>query len=155
MSASKQAAFHIGSSRLVAAFSVFSAATSGTAAAQSCHPAPLQSDPGSASSGVSLVRLAGDYKLRETGSRTIRLQAGQSYWFAASGCPRTDDIELTVTALDGTTVLSRVGNTTGGCVKPPKSGSYRIAIKPLSLRSGYDWGSIVAEGAKSNCDPSS
>ncbi|KFB69720.1 hypothetical protein [Candidatus Accumulibacter vicinus] len=155
MAASKQMAFHIGSSVLIAVFGVFLAVASGTAAAQSCHPAPLQSDPGSASSGASLVRLAGDYKLRETGSRTIRLQAGQSYWFAASGCPRTDDIELTVTAPDGATILSRVGHTTAGCVKPPKSGNYRIAVKPLSLRSGYDWGSIAAEGAKSSCDPSS
>jgi hypothetical protein len=126
----------------------------GGAVAQSCHTAPLQSDPTTASGGPTLVRLAGDYKLREKGTRSVQLQAGQSYWFAASGCPRTDDIELTVIAPGGDTVLTQTGHVVGGCVKPTKSGTYRLAVKPLSLRPGNDWGSIAAEGTKSSCDSS-
>jgi hypothetical protein len=78
---------------------------------------------------------------------------GQSYWFAASGCPRTGDVELRVTAPDGAVVLSEQGHTTGGCVKAAKSGSYRVSVKAVSLRSGYDWGSIAAEGPRSDCQP--
>lgn len=125
----------------------------GGAMAQSCLPASLQSDPSAASAGRTLVRLAGDYKLREKVSRAVTLQEGQSAWFTAAGCPRVDDVELTVTGPDGRVVLSRVGPTTGGCVKALKSGTYRLTVMPRSLRPGYDWGSIAAEGAKSNCVP--
>ena len=134
--------------RLCAAVAIAFAAS--TAQAQSCHPAPLRSDP-SANPGATLVRVAGDFHLRESGMRSVRLQAGQSFWFNASGCPRTDSISLVVTDPDGKVVLERLGHVTGGCVKAASTGDYRVTVMPVSLRSGYDWGSIAAEGSKSSC----
>jgi hypothetical protein len=64
--------------RLAAAARLSSLAfTVGNAFTQSCQPAPLRGDPGSAWGAV-VVRVAGDYPKGGVGSRTVRLRAGQS-----------------------------------------------------------------------------
>lgn len=134
------------------ALSCLLASAAGSAFAQSCHPAALRSDP-SSGDGKVVVRVAGDFPRGGGDSRTVQLRAGESYWFAASGCPRTDDVALKVTAPGGGVVFSEQGHTTGGCVKATKTGTYRVSVKAVSLRPGNDWGSIAAEGSRSNCEP--
>lgn len=118
--------------------------------AQSCHPAPLVRDT-AVRAGTTLVRVAGDYERGEKGSRRVRLTAGQSYWFAASGCPRTGDVDMTVVGPDGNVVMQRIGHEVGSCLKADKTGDYTFIVSPKTLRGGYTWGSIAAEASPSDC----
>lgn len=132
------------------AAALFAAALHIPAQAQSCNPAPLQRD-GVNGRAAAVLSFAGDYDRLERDSRRVDFKRGQAYWVAASGCPRTDQVELTVTDPDGTQVLRRVGHTTGGCVRAQKDGQHTVTITPISLRAGNSWGSIAAEVNESTC----
>jgi hypothetical protein len=96
MNASRQRLFTSGV-LFVRVFGAFLAATSGTARASPAIRAPLRADPGSPSNGASLVRggVCGRLQLRETGSRTIRLQCRTILLVRRLRLPSHRDIELT------------------------------------------------------------
>ena len=135
--------------RLIAACTIALGAVA--AQAQSCHTAALRNDP-TGIAGTTVARIGGDFRLRQTSTRTVPLKAGQSVWVSGSGCPRTDEISLIVTDPSGQVVLERIGHVTGGCIKAGVTGNYRLTVMPVSLNSGYDWGSIAAEASQSRCE---
>jgi len=88
----------------------------------------------------------------EIETRTIRLEAGQVYWFSASGCVRVDRIGIFVLNPSGMVLKEGHAVKPSFCFKARVTANYTFKLKVDSLEPGNHWGNVDSCVAKSNCD---
>jgi hypothetical protein len=127
------------------------------AAFAQCYPRQLRVDPApvqasTASRSECLVRMDNRViRKNERASERARLTAGQSYWFAASGCPRVGNIGIYVLNRNGQVLNRAEGYDLGFCFGVQEDDEYALEVKVLTLKSGYTAGYVDACVSKSGC----
>ena len=111
------------------------------------NPAPL---PGRSGSDC-IIRLLDNLGLEQEGTRTVTLERGRSYWFAANGCPKMGRIQLQIVDQSGTVVKQDESYSPSFCYTARASGKYTIRVKALSLMGRYTSGTIDACLSHSRC----
>ncbi|MDO8501779.1 MAG: hypothetical protein Q7S20_08040 [Gemmatimonadaceae bacterium] len=120
------------------------------ARAQSCRTSAVPRDPHPAGA-ESLVRIAGDFHLNEKQTKKITLEAGKAYWFAANGCPRMGNIQISILDSAGTVLKRSEKYDPALCLVAKTSGEYTLQVKASSLIGSNSWGSIDADFSASGC----
>ena len=137
--------------KIASVVSVFVLALWATSAdAQYCRPDPRPANPAPAGESCR-VQIVDNFNLNQEASRTVAVESGKSYWFAASGCPRMGRIRIAVLDGAGKTLKSDEGYSPSLCITAKNGGKYTIRVKAVSLTGSYTWGTIDACFSASNC----
>lgn len=118
-----------------------------------CVPATVPANPAPVSTGGSecLFKVLRGFSRGEETTKTLRLTQGNSYWFAANGCPRMGNINISIVNSNGEVVRESVGYSPSFCFSPDKDGVYTIKVKAVSLMNNNSDGNIDSCFSESGC----
>jgi hypothetical protein len=123
-----------------------------------CPPAQVPRDPGPAvdtapsSAGTNcLEKVLDSFTLNEETTRTVNLKKNQSYWFAASGCPKMGTIRIAITDAQGKVLRKAESYSPSFCFKAENDGQHKIVIKAVTLSGSSTSGNIDSCFSESKC----
>ena len=92
-------------------------------AAARCIPSSPKSNPApttTVTSSKCLASMDGSFSRAEERTKNLSLNAGKSVWFRSSGCPRVNQISISVAGSDGKVLSSDQSTRPAFCFTAPK-----------------------------------
>ena len=116
-----------------------------------CPPGMVPMNPAPEDSSVPIAEFFDNFSLGENQTETVTLKKGQSYWFAANGCPRMGRINISIIDSGGKTLKRDESFSPSFCFTAPKDGDYTVKVMAITLQHGNSFGGIKAKLSDSGC----